>query len=94
MARYYQTQLENLKQEPAPSTPSTPSSSITPKIEEGAPSASFLSEFEKAKALVRAKAAAMMGGGGALKPEANVVSEEEKRRQKAIEEQKMVCGQH
>ena len=98
VARYYQTQLENLKQpNTSVSSSITPSSSInapaiTPKTE--AASSSFMSEFEKAKALVRAKAAAMMqsgsGAAGAVTPVPNVVSEEEKKRQKAIEEQKMV----
>ena len=98
VAKYYQTQLENWKQPNTSSSSTiTPSSSstanaITPKSE-GA-STSFMSEFEKAKALVRAKAAAMMQGGvgaaGAVAVAPNVVSEEEKKRQKAIEEQKMV----
>lgn len=96
VAKYYQTQLENLKHlntSASSSSSSLPSSStvnpITVKTE-GA-STSFMSEFEKAKALVRAKAAAMMHGGvGAVGAIPNVVSEEEKKRQKAIEEQKMV----
>ena len=42
------------------------------------------SEFEKAKALIRAKAAALMGGAPLID------TEEERKRAKAIEEQKMV----
>jgi len=95
VAKYYQTQLEK-QPNISVSSSITPSPSNAPTIipkTEGA-SSSFMSEFEKAKALVRAKAAAMMQGGsgtaGAITPVPNVVSEEEKKRQKAIEEQKMM----
>ena len=69
-----------------------PLSSQQIKAEVAAPSTSStsqvnpLSEFEKAKALMRAKAAAMLG---AANPQA-AIDEEEIKKQKAIEEQKMV----
>ena len=72
--------------------PEPPSSSQQIKTEDAAPLKSStsqlnpLSDFEKAKALMRAKAAAMLG---AANPQA-AISEEEIKKQKAVEEQKMV----
>lgn len=100
VAQFYQTQLENLKHEKQSTrtTDSFPSlSSSTPSQSSTIPStdkppAGFMSEFEKAKALVRAKAAAMLqggaGGGATAAVVTNTVSEQEIRRQKEIEEQK------
>lgn len=72
--------------------PEPPSSSQQIKTEDAAPWKSStsqlnpLSDFEKAKALMRAKAAAVLG---AANPQA-AISEEEIKKQKAVEEQKMV----
>lgn len=48
----------------------------------------FMSEFEKAKALVRAKAAAIISGGN-IESNSAAFHEEEEKKRKEIEEQKM-----
>lgn len=50
----------------------------------------FMSEFEKAKALVRAKAQALVKGNMPQQPAVAVKTEEDIRREKEVEEQKLV----
>ena len=104
VAKFYQAQIKSLKYCSDSNTAgkkrrwdvssslslssSTLMSSSSQSSSSTAPLQDALSEFEKAKALVRAKAAALIGRGGtgAL----NVMSEEEQKRKKDIEEQRMV----